>query len=76
MGTFGCVPTLTTCARGSSSCESTERSEPLFDAANVLIPLLFFPPRYENGQVGDAHINTQEAKIHKEILQVIAAKSC
>ncbi|XP_029697947.1 protein mono-ADP-ribosyltransferase PARP6-like [Takifugu rubripes] len=31
---------------------------------------------YENGQVGDAHINTQDAKIHKEILQVIASKPC
>nr|XP_046249935.1 protein mono-ADP-ribosyltransferase PARP6-like [Scatophagus argus] len=29
---------------------------------------------YENGQVGDIHINTQEAKIHREILQVIASK--
>ncbi|XP_041650542.1 protein mono-ADP-ribosyltransferase PARP6-like [Cheilinus undulatus] len=29
---------------------------------------------YENGQVGDVQINTQEAKIHKEILQVIASK--
>ncbi|CAG05574.1 unnamed protein product, partial [Tetraodon nigroviridis] len=26
---------------------------------------------YENGQVGDAHINTQEAKIHHEIVQVV-----
>uniref|UniRef100_A0A8C4FHC8 Poly [ADP-ribose] polymerase n=1 Tax=Dicentrarchus labrax TaxID=13489 RepID=A0A8C4FHC8_DICLA len=26
---------------------------------------------YENGQVGDVHINTQEARIHREILQVI-----
>ncbi|KAI3370669.1 hypothetical protein L3Q82_007232 [Scortum barcoo] len=29
---------------------------------------------YENGQVGDVHINTQEANIHREILQVIASK--
>ncbi|XP_068580276.1 protein mono-ADP-ribosyltransferase PARP6-like [Cebidichthys violaceus] len=28
---------------------------------------------YENGQVGDVHINTQEAGIHREILQVIAS---
>uniref|UniRef100_A0A8C4FE84 Poly [ADP-ribose] polymerase n=1 Tax=Dicentrarchus labrax TaxID=13489 RepID=A0A8C4FE84_DICLA len=28
---------------------------------------------YENGQVGDVHINTQEARIHREILQVIAS---
>ncbi|XP_070828072.1 protein mono-ADP-ribosyltransferase PARP6-like isoform X2 [Chaetodon trifascialis] len=31
---------------------------------------------YENGQVGDVHINTQEARIHREILQVIASKLC
>ncbi|XP_068458536.1 protein mono-ADP-ribosyltransferase PARP6-like [Clinocottus analis] len=28
---------------------------------------------YENGQVGDVHINTQEARIHRAILQVIAS---
>ncbi|XP_028440331.1 protein mono-ADP-ribosyltransferase PARP6 [Perca flavescens] len=26
---------------------------------------------YENGQVGDVHINTQEARIHREISQVV-----
>ncbi|XP_029378339.1 protein mono-ADP-ribosyltransferase PARP6-like [Echeneis naucrates] len=31
---------------------------------------------YENGEVGDVHINTQEAKIHREISQVIASKRC
>ncbi|CAK6961580.1 protein mono-ADP-ribosyltransferase PARP6-like [Scomber scombrus] len=31
---------------------------------------------YENGQVGDVHINTQEASIQKEILQVIATNQC
>ncbi|XP_037539510.1 protein mono-ADP-ribosyltransferase PARP6 [Nematolebias whitei] len=31
---------------------------------------------YENGQVGDAHIDTREAQIQQEILQVIASKSC
>ncbi|XP_008304470.1 poly [ADP-ribose] polymerase 6-like [Stegastes partitus] len=31
---------------------------------------------YENGQVGEVHINTQEAKIQREILQVIASKPC
>ncbi|TDH09516.1 hypothetical protein EPR50_G00087470 [Perca flavescens] len=31
---------------------------------------------YENGQVGDVHINTQEARIHREISQVIALKQC
>ncbi|XP_028264568.1 protein mono-ADP-ribosyltransferase PARP6-like [Parambassis ranga] len=31
---------------------------------------------YENGQVGDVHINTQEARIQREILQVIASKPC
>ncbi|KAM7396896.1 hypothetical protein PAMP_019901 [Pampus punctatissimus] len=31
---------------------------------------------YENGQVGDVHINTQEASIHREILHVIATKQC
>uniref|UniRef100_H2LJK9 Poly [ADP-ribose] polymerase n=1 Tax=Oryzias latipes TaxID=8090 RepID=H2LJK9_ORYLA len=29
---------------------------------------------YENGQVGDMHINTQEAQIQKEILQVFDSK--
>uniref|UniRef100_A0A671WI28 Poly [ADP-ribose] polymerase n=1 Tax=Sparus aurata TaxID=8175 RepID=A0A671WI28_SPAAU len=29
---------------------------------------------YENGQVGDVHINTQEARIHREILQVISGE--
>ncbi|KAM3849200.1 protein mono-ADP-ribosyltransferase PARP6-like [Diretmus argenteus] len=31
---------------------------------------------YENGQVGDVNINTQDAKIHREIIQVMATKSC
>ncbi|XP_041853993.1 protein mono-ADP-ribosyltransferase PARP6-like [Melanotaenia boesemani] len=31
---------------------------------------------YENGQVGDMHINTQEEQIQKEILQVIGSKTC
>ncbi|XP_029993052.1 protein mono-ADP-ribosyltransferase PARP6-like isoform X1 [Sphaeramia orbicularis] len=31
---------------------------------------------YENGQVGDVNVNTQEATIHREILQVIAATTC
>ncbi|XP_034541525.1 protein mono-ADP-ribosyltransferase PARP6-like [Notolabrus celidotus] len=31
---------------------------------------------YENGQVGDVQINTQEANIHREIIQVIASKPC
>ncbi|XP_072241244.1 protein mono-ADP-ribosyltransferase PARP6-like [Leuresthes tenuis] len=31
---------------------------------------------YENGQVGDMHINTQEEEIQKEIFQVIGSKSC
>uniref|UniRef100_UPI0037E9AD91 protein mono-ADP-ribosyltransferase PARP6-like n=1 Tax=Semicossyphus pulcher TaxID=241346 RepID=UPI0037E9AD91 len=31
---------------------------------------------YENGQVGDVQINTQEARIHREIIQVIASKPC
>uniref|UniRef100_A0A3Q3X3W2 PARP catalytic domain-containing protein n=1 Tax=Mola mola TaxID=94237 RepID=A0A3Q3X3W2_MOLML len=29
---------------------------------------------YENGQVGDMHINTQEPRIQREIVQVIASK--
>lgn len=32
--------------------------------------------RYENGQVGDTHIDTQEAQIQQDILQVISSKSC
>uniref|UniRef100_A0A8C5E3M2 PARP catalytic domain-containing protein n=2 Tax=Gouania willdenowi TaxID=441366 RepID=A0A8C5E3M2_GOUWI len=31
---------------------------------------------YENGQVGDVNINTEEAKVQKEIIQVIASKLC
>ncbi|XP_069564206.1 protein mono-ADP-ribosyltransferase PARP6-like [Brachyistius frenatus] len=31
---------------------------------------------YENGQVGDVHINTQQARIQREILQVIASNPC
>ncbi|XP_058501459.1 protein mono-ADP-ribosyltransferase PARP6-like [Solea solea] len=31
---------------------------------------------YENGQVGDVHVNTQDVHIHREILQVIASQSC
>lgn len=32
---------------------------------------LFFFFSYEDGQVGDTSINTQEPNIHKEILRVI-----
>lgn len=78
MGTYGCVRPLTTCARVSSLCESTEHLE----ASCLTWQVFWFQQsstillyRYENGQVGDAHINTQEAKIHKEILQVIASMS-
>ncbi|KAK0143808.1 Poly [ADP-ribose] polymerase 6 [Merluccius polli] len=31
---------------------------------------------YENGQVGDANINTQDASIQREIIRVIATKPC
>ncbi|KAM4618218.1 protein mono-ADP-ribosyltransferase PARP6-like [Polymixia lowei] len=31
---------------------------------------------YENGQVGDANVNTQEATIQKEIIRVISTKPC
>ncbi|XP_029289868.1 protein mono-ADP-ribosyltransferase PARP6-like isoform X1 [Cottoperca gobio] len=31
---------------------------------------------YENGQVGDVHIDTEEARIHRDILQVIASNPC
>ncbi|XP_062245704.1 protein mono-ADP-ribosyltransferase PARP6-like [Platichthys flesus] len=40
---------------------------------NVCTRFLFV---YENGQVGDVHINAQEPAIHREILQVIASKPC
>uniref|UniRef100_A0A673A6N8 PARP catalytic domain-containing protein n=1 Tax=Sphaeramia orbicularis TaxID=375764 RepID=A0A673A6N8_9TELE len=30
---------------------------------------------YENGQVGDVNVNTQEATIHREILQVIVYRN-
>lgn len=49
-----------------------------FGKASVAISgkLHFLLSRYESGQVGDANVNTQEATIHKEILQVISSKSC
>lgn len=31
--------------------------------------------RYEDGQVGDANINTQEARVQREILRVIGTQS-
>ncbi|XP_012994336.1 protein mono-ADP-ribosyltransferase PARP6 isoform X2 [Esox lucius] len=31
---------------------------------------------YENGQVGDANVNTQDIRIEKEIIRVIGTKSC
>lgn len=37
----------------------------------VHAPCLCFVCSYEDGQVGDANINTQEGGIHKEILRVI-----
>ena len=30
--------------------------------------------RYEDGQVGDANINTQEPKVQKEIMRVIGTQ--
>lgn len=36
----------------------------------------FFFHSYENGQVGDIDINTQEDKIQQEISRVIASKPC
>lgn len=81
MGTFGCVRYPTMCAHVSSLCEyymnlSASQCNKNFpgyisDFCNVLLSLFL---RYENGQVGDVHINTQEAGIHREILQVIASK--
>lgn len=35
----------------------------------------FVSNSYENGQVGDVHIDTQEAQIQQEILQVIDSQS-
>ena len=32
------------------------------------------PCRYEDGQVGDANINTQDPKIQKEIMRVIGTQ--
>lgn len=37
----------------------------------ILFSLPFFFFSYEDGQVGDTSINTQEPNIHKEILRVI-----
>lgn len=34
----------------------------------------FSPSRYEDGQVGDANINTQDPKIQKEIMRVIGTQ--
>ncbi|KAF7663743.1 hypothetical protein LDENG_00202170 [Lucifuga dentata] len=31
---------------------------------------------YENGRVGDVNINTQDARVLREILQVIATRPC
>lgn len=47
-----------------------------FEAIQTLPSLSMFPVSafscsYEDGQVGDANINTQEGGIHKEILRVI-----
>lgn len=36
-----------------------------------MFPVSAFCCSYEDGQVGDANINTQEGGIHKEILRVI-----
>lgn len=36
--------------------------------------LPFSPSRYEDGQVGDANINTQDPKIQKEIMRVIGTQ--
>uniref|UniRef100_A0AAV2L6B6 Poly [ADP-ribose] polymerase n=1 Tax=Knipowitschia caucasica TaxID=637954 RepID=A0AAV2L6B6_KNICA len=40
---------------------------------HVCIRFLFV---YENGQVGDVHINTQEDQIHQEIMQAISSGPC
>lgn len=48
----------------------------VFEAISTVLSLSIFPVfasccSYEDGQVGDANINTQEGGIHKEILRVI-----
>lgn len=77
MGTFGCVRYLTMCAHVSSLCEYyMKRQQPFCLYFRFLQCSALLSLRYEDGQVGDVHINTQEAKIHREILQVIASKLC
>lgn len=41
---------------------------------NVMCDVSCVCLRYEDGQVGDANINTQEPKIQKEIMRVIGTQ--
>lgn len=74
--TSGSAPSRTTSAPASSLCESqlclphrhprgTPRTPPHPPCS---------PSRYEDGQVGDANINTQDPKIQKEIMRVIGTQ--
>lgn len=82
MATFGFAQFLITSARGSFSCEYlTAKSLPYITYFKYIILLttyLIFSSvlwRYEDGQVGDANINTQDVRIQKEILRVIGGQS-
>lgn len=83
VATLGCVPILTTSALVSSLCEwkRCRREEKtsvhwrsLF--IQTLTGCLFFLPRYENGQIGDLWVDTQDNEINQEILQVIVSRHC
>ena len=89
MGTFGCVRSPTMCVHASSLCESCSWNRNTFTSyrpPRVMIHFkwycrfaqhsAFVCYRYENGQVGDVHIDTEEDKIHRDILQVIASMPC
>ncbi|XP_040562502.1 protein mono-ADP-ribosyltransferase PARP6 isoform X3 [Gallus gallus] len=69
--TSGSAPCRTTSAPASSLCECQHHlcahTRPV-GTANT------FPSRYEDGQVGDANINTQDPKIQKEIMRVIGTQ--
>lgn len=84
MGISGCAQCLTMSARASFLCEILIKLDfPVLlkqithfylhkKTLPIIMCMLF---RYEDGQVGDANINTQEARIQREILRVIGTQS-
>lgn len=83
MGIFGCAQYLTMSAHASFLCEFLiELHFPVllkqlthFTCSQMLTIPMCMLNRYEDGQVGDANINTQEARIQREILRVIGTQS-